>query len=42
MALPSDKPERTTNRVRPALFGLVLLVIAVALVIYAMGFSPRG
>ncbi|ACL56280.1 hypothetical protein [Methylobacterium nodulans] len=42
MAPPSYKPERVKNRVRPALLGIVLLVIAVALVIYAVGFNPRG
>ncbi|MFE1597701.1 hypothetical protein [Methylobacterium sp. ID0610] len=29
MAPPSDRPERTTNRLRPALVGLALLVVAV-------------
>jgi hypothetical protein len=41
MALPSDKPERTTNTVRPALLGIALLVIVVALVLYTMGYMPR-
>ncbi|GJE03374.1 MULTISPECIES: hypothetical protein [Methylobacterium] len=41
MAPPSHKPERTTNTVRPALLGIALLVIVVALVLYAIGFSPR-
>ena len=41
MAPPSHKPERTTNTLRPALFGIALLVLAVALVAYAVGFFPR-
>ncbi|WP_281041298.1 hypothetical protein [Methylobacterium nonmethylotrophicum] len=40
MAPPSHKPERTTNRVRPALLGASLIAIVVALVVYAALFSP--
>lgn len=41
MALPSDKPERTTNRVRPALLGLALIALVIALVGYAALFTPH-
>ncbi|WP_280953921.1 hypothetical protein [Methylobacterium terrae] len=41
MAPPSHKPERTTNRVRPALLGLALVVAVIALVAYAALYSPR-
>lgn len=37
----SHKPERTTNRVRPALLGLALIVLVIALLIYAGVFGPR-
>jgi hypothetical protein len=37
----SHQPERTTNRVRPALLGLALIVLVVALLVYAGVFGPR-
>ncbi|WP_281292738.1 hypothetical protein [Methylobacterium oryzihabitans] len=39
MAPPSHQPERTTNRVRPALLGLALLAAVAALVVYALFFQ---
>ncbi|WP_280818938.1 hypothetical protein [Methylobacterium variabile] len=41
MAPPSHKPERTTNRVRPALLGIALIAAVVALVAYAVLVSPH-
>lgn len=41
MAPPSHKPERTTNRVRPALLGVVLIALVIALVAYAALVSPH-
>ncbi|MEH3147736.1 MAG: hypothetical protein PGN34_20880 [Methylobacterium frigidaeris] len=41
MAPPSHKPERTTNRVRPALLGVALIVIVIALLLYATGFNAH-
>jgi hypothetical protein len=41
MAPPSHKPERITNRVRPALLGVALIVLVIALLVYAGVFGPR-
>lgn len=41
MAPPSHKPERTTNRVRPALLGGALIVVVIALIVYAVLYGPR-
>ncbi|WP_273557147.1 hypothetical protein [Methylobacterium frigidaeris] len=41
MAPPSHKPECITSRVRPALLGVALIVLVIALLVYAGVFGPR-
>jgi hypothetical protein len=41
MAPPNHQPEKTTNTMRPALLGGVLIVAVAALIIYSLFFNAH-